>query len=125
MRRSRRRWLYALKRPAGQRPIPGYGCNLPMISGKPGVELTQSTSRRSRWQRRHRPEAIVRSRAAKTPSLPCDFPDSPVLIGRTVDLERIDVARHEQELWQAIGADPALWRRIPPGPFDDKAAFHD
>ncbi len=24
-----------------------------------------------------------------------------------------------------IGADPALWRRIPPGPFDDEAAFHD
>jgi RimJ/RimL family protein N-acetyltransferase len=63
--------------------------------------------------------------AEKMPALPCDLPDIPALIGRSVDLERIDVVRHEQELWWAIGADPELWRRIPPGPFDDRASFHD
>jgi RimJ/RimL family protein N-acetyltransferase len=62
---------------------------------------------------------------AKTPSLPCDFPDIPMLIGRTVDLERVDVTRHGADLWNAIGADAALWSRIPPGPFEDSKAFHD
>jgi RimJ/RimL family protein N-acetyltransferase len=57
--------------------------------------------------------------------LPCDFPDIPLLLGRTVDLERADVVRHGAQLWQEIGMDAGLWRRIPPGPFEDEAAFRD
>jgi len=57
------------------------------------------------------------------PSLPCDFPAIPVMVGRTVDLERVDPARHGHDLWMAIGADPAPWAEIPPGPFADEATF--
>jgi RimJ/RimL family protein N-acetyltransferase len=60
-----------------------------------------------------------------TPILPCDFPNLFRLEGRTVDLERIDVARHGPQLWRSIGADPRLWSRIPPGPFENEPAFHD
>ncbi len=38
--------------------------------------------------------------------------------GRTVDLERIDTARHGGGLRQAIGSDPSLWAGTPVGPFD-------
>jgi len=40
------------------------------------------------------------------------------LSGRSVDLERIEAARHGDGLWQAIGRDPALWAGTPVGPFD-------
>jgi RimJ/RimL family protein N-acetyltransferase len=57
------------------------------------------------------------------PKLPCDFPAVPAMSGRTVDLELAAPALHGADLWPAIGADPALWALIPPGPFDDRAAF--
>jgi RimJ/RimL family protein N-acetyltransferase len=57
------------------------------------------------------------------PRLPCAPIEIDMLCGRTVDLERIDTARHAAPLWRAIGADPGLWDDIPPGPFADEAAF--
>lgn len=59
------------------------------------------------------------------PILPCPLPDAPLLPGRTVDLVRLDVASHTAGLWQAIGADPALWTWIPSGPFETQAGFAD
>jgi len=58
-----------------------------------------------------------------TPSLPRPPVDATLLVGRTVDLERVDVERHGPGLWQAIGLDRSLWSLIPPGPFDDEASF--
>lgn len=57
------------------------------------------------------------------PSLPCPPLDTPLLTGRTVDLERVEVTRHAPGLWRAIGTDASLWDHIPPGPFDDEPAF--
>ena len=51
------------------------------------------------------------------PVLPCPPIDAGILPGRTVDLERLDVARHGPGLWRAIGHDAALWTWIPSGPF--------
>ncbi len=47
----------------------------------------------------------------------------PDLVGRLVALERLALDRHAEGLWDAIGRDPALWERIPFGPFPDPAAF--
>jgi len=58
-----------------------------------------------------------------TPSLPRSPIDAPLLTGRTVDLERLDIERHRSGLWQAVGHDHSPWSRIPPGPFDDEDAF--
>lgn len=60
---------------------------------------------------------------ASTPFLPRPAVDAKLLPGRTVDLERADVARHAPGLWRAIGSDPSLWTHIPSGPFADEAAF--
>lgn len=57
------------------------------------------------------------------PSLPRPLPDAPVLPGRTVDLERLNPARHGRDLWQAIGTHASLWQGVPPGPFADEDAF--
>jgi len=57
------------------------------------------------------------------PALPCLHPSTLAIPGRLVDLERADAGRHAAGLWAAIGADPALWAMIPPGPFADEAAF--
>ena len=59
------------------------------------------------------------------PALPCLHPNTLLIPGRLVDLERVDVARHAAGLWTAIGTDPELWSLIPPGPFADEAAFND
>ena len=58
-----------------------------------------------------------------SPILPCAFPAATIIPGRLVDLERMDADLHGPGLWAAIGADPDLWRLIPPGPFADAAAF--
>lgn len=58
-----------------------------------------------------------------TPSLPRPKPDAGLLEGRSVDLERLDVTRHKEDLWQAIGSTPSLWQSVPPGPFANLAAF--
>lgn len=57
------------------------------------------------------------------PDLPRPMPDAVLLEGRSVDLERLDPARHGAALWTAIGAAAALWRDVPPGPFADEASF--
>jgi hypothetical protein len=61
----------------------------------------------------------------KAPVLPRPTPDAKVLEGRFADLERVDVARHAKELWQAIGSDNELWSGIPSGPFANETAFKD
>lgn len=60
---------------------------------------------------------------SQPPLLPCPPIDAGVLVGRTVDLERLDVARHGPALWTAIGSRDDLWTWIPSGPFPDEAAF--
>lgn len=57
------------------------------------------------------------------PSLPRPLPDTAILPGRTVDLERIQPARHGPDLWRAIGSVASLWHSVPPGPFADEDAF--
>lgn len=57
------------------------------------------------------------------PLLPCPPIDAGLLAGRTIDLERLDVARHAEGLWQAIGARDDLWTWIPSGPFPARAEF--
>jgi RimJ/RimL family protein N-acetyltransferase len=57
------------------------------------------------------------------PALPCLYPDAALLAGGLVDLERVDPARHTDDLWSSIGRDAALWSLIPPGPFADAEAF--
>src|ERR1700734_3869351 len=57
------------------------------------------------------------------PALPCLYPNTLLIPGLRVDLERADVASHAAGLWRAIGTDPDLWSLIPPGPFADGAAF--
>lgn len=61
----------------------------------------------------------------KAPILPRPTPDVKILEGRFADLERVDVARHAKELWQAIGSDNELWSGIPSGPFANETAFKD
>jgi RimJ/RimL family protein N-acetyltransferase len=57
------------------------------------------------------------------PSLPRPAPDAVILPGRTVDLERVQPARHGVDLWHAIGSVDQLWQSVPPGPFADEEAF--
>lgn len=57
------------------------------------------------------------------PLLPCPPIDAGVLTGRTVDLERLDVARHGADLWRAIGRVDDSWTWIPSGPFPVEADF--
>ena len=57
------------------------------------------------------------------PVLPRPYPLAEKLEGRFCDLERVDVMRHLDELWDAIGAHDVLWRDIPSGPFADRDAF--
>lgn len=57
------------------------------------------------------------------PSLPRPLPDIAILPGRTVDLERVQPARHGVDLWHAIGSVESLWQSVPPGPFADEEAF--
>lgn len=57
------------------------------------------------------------------PVLPRPHPDAPILPGRLVDLERLDIPCHGLDLWRAVGMDAGRWSLIPPGPFADEAAF--
>ena len=57
------------------------------------------------------------------PSLPRPVPDAAILPGRTVDLERVQPARHGPDLYRAIGSVEQLWESVPPGPFADEEAF--
>ncbi|WP_348749453.1 GNAT family N-acetyltransferase [Pseudomonas rhodesiae] len=53
-------------------------------------------------------------------------PSAQLLEGRFIRLEKLDPARHAEQLWQALegpGADPKLWDYLPYGPFAERAAF--
>ncbi|WP_434573491.1 GNAT family N-acetyltransferase [Pseudomonas sp. Z3-6] len=53
-------------------------------------------------------------------------PFARLLEGRFIRLEKLDPARHADDLWQALegpGADPKLWDYLPYGPFKDRSAF--
>ena len=62
---------------------------------------------------------------------PADFkgappPSAQLLDGRYIRLEKLDPARHGDDLWRALqgpGADPKLWDYLPYGPFAERAAF--
>lgn len=53
-------------------------------------------------------------------------PTAQRLDGHFIRLEKLDPARHADDLWQALegpGADPKLWDYLPYGPFTERAAF--
>ncbi|KTB66063.1 GNAT family acetyltransferase [Pseudomonas fluorescens] len=55
-------------------------------------------------------------------------PSVKLLEGRFIRLEKLDPARHGDELFQALqgpGADPKLWDYLPYGPFPERGAFND
>ncbi|MCY1286845.1 Acetyltransferase (GNAT) domain protein [compost metagenome] len=57
---------------------------------------------------------------------PVATPARAPLDGRFVRLEPLDLARHGDDLWQALqgpDADPALWDYLPYGPFAARAPF--
>ncbi|UZE29104.1 GNAT family N-acetyltransferase [Pseudomonas asplenii] len=50
------------------------------------------------------------------------------LEGRFIVLEKLDAARHGDDLYRALegpGADPKLWDYLPYGPFPQRSAFND
>ena len=57
---------------------------------------------------------------------PASLPDTRTLEGRFIRLEKLDVARHAEGLWNALqgpGSDPKLWDYLPYGPFVERADF--
>ncbi len=53
-------------------------------------------------------------------------PTVTVIEGRFIRLEKLDPARHGDDLFNALqgpGADPTLWDYLPYGPFPERAAF--
>lgn len=53
-------------------------------------------------------------------------PSAQVLDGHFIRLEKLDPARHGDDLWLALqgpGADPKLWDYLPYGPFTERTAF--
>jgi RimJ/RimL family protein N-acetyltransferase len=53
-------------------------------------------------------------------------PSATLLEGRFIRLERLDPARHGDQLFAALegpGADPKLWDYLPYGPFPERTAF--
>jgi RimJ/RimL family protein N-acetyltransferase len=52
------------------------------------------------------------------------MPDDAPLVGRLVQLHRLDLAAHADDLFAAQSAgDPRLWSYLPYGPFEDISAF--
>ncbi|QHF10850.1 GNAT family N-acetyltransferase [Pseudomonas syringae] len=54
------------------------------------------------------------------------LPSAHTLTGRFIRLEKLDAARHADDLWAALegpNADPQLWDYLPYGPFSDRGAF--
>ncbi|POR64808.1 GNAT family N-acetyltransferase [Pseudomonas syringae] len=54
------------------------------------------------------------------------LPSAHTLTGRFIRLEKLDAARHADDLWAALegpNADPKLWDYLPYGPFSDRGAF--
>ncbi|MES2867963.1 MAG: GNAT family protein [Pseudomonadota bacterium] len=59
---------------------------------------------------------------------PVKTPDNRTLEGRFIRLEKLDPARHGNELWLALQGpegDPKLWDYLPYGPFTERAIFDD
>ena len=57
---------------------------------------------------------------------PAKRPDTKTLQGRFIRLERLDPARHADDLWAAFqgpAADPKLWDYLPYGPFLERSEF--
>ncbi|AMB81656.1 MULTISPECIES: GNAT family N-acetyltransferase [Pseudomonas] len=57
---------------------------------------------------------------------PARTPDTRTLEGRFIRLEKLDPARHGDELWLALQGpegDPKLWDYLPYGPFNERPAF--
>lgn len=57
---------------------------------------------------------------------PARLPETTTLEGRFVRLEKLNVARHADDLWAALqgpGADLHLWDYLPYGPFDTRSDF--
>ena len=57
---------------------------------------------------------------------PAKTPDSRTLEVQYTRLEKLDPARHSDELWLAFqgpDSDPALWDYLPYGPFPEREAF--
>ena len=55
-------------------------------------------------------------------------PTTTLLEGRFIRLERLDPARHADELFKALqgpDADPKLWDYLPYGPFPERSVFND
>ncbi|MGP6421273.1 GNAT family N-acetyltransferase [Pseudomonas putida] len=55
-------------------------------------------------------------------------PTATLLEGRFIRLERLDPARHADQLFNALegpGADPKLWDYLPYGPFPQRSVFND
>lgn len=53
-------------------------------------------------------------------------PDASPLDGHFIRLEKLDPARHGDDLWQVLqgpGADPQLWDYLPYGPYHERASF--
>ncbi|MDF5894650.1 GNAT family protein [Pseudomonas syringae pv. syringae] len=54
------------------------------------------------------------------------LPTAHTLTGRFIRLEKLDAARHADDLWAALegpNADPKLWDYLPYGPFSDRGTF--
>ena len=65
------------------------------------------------------PDSLEHWLAARTP-------DTRTLEGRFIRLEKLDPARHGDELWLALQgpkADPKLWDYLPYGPFNERPKF--
>lgn len=58
---------------------------------------------------------------------PAAVPQAEPIDGRFIRLEKLDPARHGDDLWEALqgpAADPVLWDYLPYGPFTERAAFN-
>ncbi|MCV4261730.1 GNAT family N-acetyltransferase [Pseudomonas capsici] len=57
---------------------------------------------------------------------PASLPENKTLEGRFIRLEKLDPARHADDLWLALNgpdSDPKLWDYLPSGPFNERGAF--
>ncbi|MBP0939859.1 GNAT family protein [Pseudomonas alliivorans] len=57
---------------------------------------------------------------------PATLPGPQPLSGRFVRLEKLETARHADDLWSVLqgpDADPKLWDYLPYGPFNERSAF--
>ncbi len=60
---------------------------------------------------------------APVDATPARRPGPVRLAGRFCAIEKLDVARHGQSLWEAMSGDDGLWTYMAYGPFGDAAAF--